>query len=309
MIFGCPKTCGLCGVDGKMCVDFFEHKCPGYEREGRCSEEKEQMQHDCRFSCGFCQRLDGTLPEKDRHKNAVKEESIPAKPAVPLDPENKIKISPYIAQQQYANVNDNRAKDQYTKQPCSLKGRPHGNLLDRIHLSTPQEYLPATNDGAKPVRIFCGIYTQAKNHATNVQATKDVWAKKCDGFLAFSTATDESIPALKIEHEGKEEYDNMWIKSKSIWKYISQQYIDDFDFFLMGGDDMFYIIENLRFYLNSKEIRDRIDDKHTNGLFLGRRFYPPKQQVFNSGGAGYILGKYCMSSSLLPLLWYYLYLV
>ena len=94
----------------------------------------------------------------------------------------------------------------------------------------------------------------------------------------------------------------MWVKSKSIWKYISQQYINDFDFFLMGGDDMFYIIENLRFYLNSKEIRDRMDDKGTSGLFLGRRFYPPKQQVFNSGGAGYILGKYCMSSSLLPLL-------
>ena len=30
--------------------------------------------------------------------------------------------------------------------------------------------------------------------------------------------------------------------------------------------------------------------RHT-GLFLGRRFFPPKQEVFNSGGAGYLLDK------------------
>ena len=94
--------------------------------------------------------------------------------------------------------------------------------------------------------------------------------------------------ALEIQHEGEESYNNMWQKSRNIWKYIATHYIDDFDYFLIGGDDMFYIIENLLQYLSSDEIRNA-RDKSTYGLYLGRRFYPPKQKVFNSGGAGYIL--------------------
>jgi glycoprotein-N-acetylgalactosamine 3-beta-galactosyltransferase len=82
------------------------------------------------------------------------------------------------------------------------------------------------------------------------------------------------IPAIKILHEGPESYDNMWQKSRSIWKYIYTHYIDKFDFFLMGGDDMLYIIENLQHYLQSEEIATLITN--TNGLFLGRRFWPGK---------------------------------
>ena len=50
---------------------------------------------------------------------------------------------------------------------------------------------------------------------------------------------------------------------------------------------MFYIIENLRKCRKSLKEEDEL----TSGLFLGRRFFPPKQEVFNSGGAGYIMDK------------------
>ena len=69
--------------------------------------------------------------------------------------------------------------------------------------------------------------------------------------MAFSTEADEHIPAIKIEHEGDESYDNMWQKSRSIWKYIGAHYADEFDYFLLGGDDMYFIIENLKAYLSS----------------------------------------------------------
>ena len=38
----------------------------------------------------------------------------------------------------------------------------------------------------------------------------------------------------------------MWQKSRSIWKHIAASYLDQFDWFLLGGDDMFYVLENLR---------------------------------------------------------------
>lgn len=51
---------------------------------------------------------------------------------------------------------------------------------------------------------------------------------------------------FKIKHEGPEEWGNMWQKSRAIWKYIDRHYINDFDWFVLGGDDIFLIIENLR---------------------------------------------------------------
>lgn len=59
----------------------------------------------------------------------------------------------------------------------------------------------------------------------------------CDGIAFFR---------FKIKHEGPEEWDNMWQKSRAIWKYINFHYKDDYDWFILGGDDIFIIVENLR---------------------------------------------------------------
>jgi glycoprotein-N-acetylgalactosamine 3-beta-galactosyltransferase len=101
----------------------------------------------------------------------------------------------------------------------------------------------------------------------------------CDFFIAIAT-----------KHEGEESYNNMWQKSKSMWQYIAEHYLDEFDYFLAGGDDMFYIMENLYAYLDSDEIKT-LTTTSENGVYLGRRFMPPGQKVFNSGGAGYIIDK------------------
>lgn len=38
----------------------------------------------------------------------------------------------------------------------------------------------------------------------------------------------------------------MWQKSRAIWKYVDMHYKNDFDWFVLGGDDIFLIVENLR---------------------------------------------------------------
>ena len=136
----------------------------------------------------------------------------------------------------------------------------------------------AALENKKIPRIFCGIYTMEANHKGNVQATRETWGKRCDGFVAFSTVTDDSIPSVNILHKGEEKYDNMWQKSRSIWKYIAAHYLETFDYFLMGGDDMLYMVENLRHYLMSDEIAN-YSEEH-NGMFLGRRFWPGTKIIF-----------------------------
>jgi hypothetical protein len=313
MWFGCPKSCGLCGVDGKICFDFYENKCLTWRDQGRCNEEI--MTHVCRKACNLCTPAPPMLPvEKEEAapilamQNIVNADKVPDQPIVPaiqrLQPpgqmlvavnstqlygQNDAGIDPFTAQKQFASGSlpdpgDNPAD---AVQNCALNGKSNGELLARVTLHDQASLLKAN---ARPFKIFCGIYTYEKNHATNVQATKETWAKRCDGFIAMSTKLDPSIPSIAIEHEGPEEYDNMWQKSRMIWKYIAARFINDFDFFLLGGDDMFYIMENLRYYLGTdRNITTRFDEG--KGLFIGRRFFPPHSHVFNSGGAGYILDR------------------
>jgi hypothetical protein len=48
------------------------------------------------------------------------------------------------------------------------------------------------SQGNPPLKIFCGIYTMEQSHITNAKATRNTWAKKYDGFIAFSTVEDPS---------------------------------------------------------------------------------------------------------------------
>jgi glycoprotein-N-acetylgalactosamine 3-beta-galactosyltransferase len=169
---------------------------------------------------------------------------------------------------------------------CKIKTGPNGKLLSRIALSNENEL--NSDPSISKIRLFCGTYTMEANHMGNVQALRRTWGKRCDGWVAFSTKDDPNIPALAITHEGEESYNNMWQKSRSIWRYVGAHYMDDFDWFLLGGDDMYYIVENLRYYLGSKEIQEKSSQEP---MFVGRRFFPPGQKVFNSGGAGYLLNR------------------
>ena len=54
LMFACPKSCGLCGSDGKTCFDYYLKKCPDWKAEGKCSSDEPNMRNICRVSCGFC---------------------------------------------------------------------------------------------------------------------------------------------------------------------------------------------------------------------------------------------------------------
>ena len=72
--------------------------------------------------------------------------------------------------------------------------------------------------------------------------------------MVGSTKTDPSIGTVNIVHEGPEEYKNIWQKVRSMWSYIYDNYYERYDWFHIGGDDMYLLVENLRLYLESEEI-------------------------------------------------------
>ena len=172
---------------------------------------------------------------------------------------------------------------------CEEIGTFGGKQDDNIVLlrAVPIQAQSFTHTGPK---IFCGVYTMEKVHPTNIRAIRETWGPGCDGFLAFSTASDPRIPAISLPHTGKEEYENMWQKVRSIWAFIGQHYLEEFDFFYMGGEDMYVLPQNLKNFLSNYNP----DEDH----FLGRRFkanWGGPDNYFNSGGAGYVISRSALS--------------
>lgn len=87
-----------------------------------------------------------------------------------------------------------------------------------------------------------------------------------------------------------------------MWSYIYDNYYEKYDWFHIGGDDLFLLIENLKLYLESEEIKTAANGgvflpdgtKTTQTpLLLGRRFayMGDLNDIFDSGGSGYTMNK------------------
>lgn len=159
----------------------------------------------------------------------------------------------------------------------------------------------AQKSGKPRAKIFCLVYTIDSGHK-NIPAIRETWGQKCDGFMVGSNLTDPSIDSVNIVHEGPEEYNNIWQKVRSMWSYIYDNYYEKYDWFHIGGDDLYLLVENLRLYLESEEIQvaqnggiylPNGDEKEQTPLFLGRRFsyMGDMNDIFNSGGSGYTVNK------------------
>eukprot|EP00729_Bicosta_minor_P003000 gene3000-2472_t len=156
-------------------------------------------------------------------------------------------------------------------------------ILESVILH-PQEQLQST------VKMLCVAYTYDKDHSTKGLAVASTWLKRCDGALVLSNESDPKIPTVAIPHDGPEAYKNIWQKTRSNWKYIHDNYLNDYDYFVFGGTDYYVIVENLRYYLESEEM---VAANSEQPLYLGRRFAEGGNvgKQFNSGGPSYILNQ------------------
>jgi glycoprotein-N-acetylgalactosamine 3-beta-galactosyltransferase len=80
----------------------------------------------------------------------------------------------------------------------------------------------------------------------------------------------------------------MWKKIQNIWLFISSIFLSDYDYFLVGGDDLYVVVDNVKLMLDSPYIRNK-SNNNINPLYIGKTLNQNKYLNFNSGGAGYIL--------------------
>jgi len=144
-------------------------------------------------------------------------------------------------------------------------------------------------------RILCMTYTLLSRRE-RIQAIRETWGRRCDGYLAFTEETDISISALGVSPQKMDQWtessSRMWQKTQLIWSVVaSSRLIDEYDFFLLGGDDMFVVVENLRDFLASDYIRRASGPNGSTPVYIGRELKLNSFIRFNSGGAGYVLNR------------------
>lgn len=173
------------------------------------------------------------------------------------------------------------------------EGKEGAHLLQKIRPKFPSKR-------KRNPRILCLVYTNHKNHYL-LKTIVHTWGKKCDGFLAMSDKNDTSLGALALPHEGPESYNNMWMKTRSLLKYVHDHYINTFDFFHVCGDDVYLVLENMRDFLGSDEVIQLGKPHDFDGtptsysqlkpLFLGAPMYMNEGWYACAGGSGYTLNQ------------------
>lgn len=139
--------------------------------------------------------------------------------------------------------------------------------------------------GPEPkLKLFCMVYTHSGRHDV-LRSIVETYAPQCDGFMAATNYTEKSLGAFHLRHRGSESYENMWNKVQAMWYYVYEHYLLDFDWFHVGGDDMYMIPENVR--------RTAAHFDQTKARILGGSIPNAKNPArrYCGGGAGYTLNR------------------
>eukprot|EP01064_Diplonema_japonicum_P036088 TRINITY_DN8005_c0_g1_i1.p1 TRINITY_DN8005_c0_g1~~TRINITY_DN8005_c0_g1_i1.p1 ORF type:complete len:410 (+),score=75.13 TRINITY_DN8005_c0_g1_i1:1166-2395(+) len=254
--------------------------CKQFVIKGRCRESS--VRDKCRQSCGRC------------GQSNIREVHGETKTAPPSIGATRARDLPELF---IGDVDLKLHKDTSSSEALDFLLETHAGLWKKASVSSLCSSPVHSAGGGDIVRkiqhmqppldspkVLCMVYTMEKNHVTKVKAQTATWASGCDGFVAMSTVHDPSVPAIQVVHEGPEAWENMWQKVRSIWAWANSTQIENYDYFLIGGDDMYVFTPNYKAYLST------LDRKKPH--YIGRRLYDPNGKVFfNAGGAGYTLSR------------------
>ncbi|EDW11851.2 glycoprotein-N-acetylgalactosamine 3-beta-galactosyltransferase 1 [Drosophila mojavensis] len=165
-----------------------------------------------------------------------------------------------------------------------IVGTIAGYILTEIlsyRAARPMEQPSLAEQLKKEVRVLCWVMTHPGNHKLRALHVKRTWGKRCNILLFMSSQLDDELPTVKLNLTEGRNY--LWMKTKSAFKYVYNNYYNDSDWFFKADDDTFAVIENMRYMLyryNSE-----------TPVYFGCKFKKYFKQGFMSGGAGYILSR------------------
>jgi glycoprotein-N-acetylgalactosamine 3-beta-galactosyltransferase len=112
------------------------------------------------------------------------------------------------------------------------------------------------------VRIVCLVITMPDNHKTRSKYIKNLWGKRCNKLVFFSTKYDPYLDTVDLHLN--ETRASLWEKTGIALQYAYKKHLNDGDFFMKVDDDSYIFMENLRYMLFQYNPEDP--------LYFGHRF-------------------------------------
>lgn len=163
-----------------------------------------------------------------------------------------------------------------------------GKASIKVYVNVEESFLRMEDHGGENMaanstntsRILCWIMTGPKNLDSRTRHIRATWAHRCDTTL-YMSSVESAFPTVGLNvTEGRK---NLSWKTIRAFQYIHQNYLNQAEWFLKADDDVFVVVENLRFILSKLNTEEP--------WYLGRRFSPFLKQGYMSGGAGYVLSR------------------
>ncbi|XP_070500692.1 glycoprotein-N-acetylgalactosamine 3-beta-galactosyltransferase 1-like [Chironomus tepperi] len=131
------------------------------------------------------------------------------------------------------------------------------------------------------VKILCLIITQPSNHQTKAIHVNNTWGYKCNKLIFLSTQNVTNFETFNIPYN--ESRAILWGKVRNGFEQAFLKYHNDYDWFLKGDDDSYFIMENLRQMLYQYN--------SNTSIIVGHKYVIQNIEEGYMAGAGYVLSR------------------
>lgn len=85
------------------------------------------------------------------------------------------------------------------------------------------------------VKVLCMVMTIPANHKKKAVHIKNTWGRRCNKLLFMTSETDPELETVILPVENSREF--LWNKTKLAFKYLYDNHVDDYDYFVKADDD------------------------------------------------------------------------
>jgi glycoprotein-N-acetylgalactosamine 3-beta-galactosyltransferase len=183
--------------------------------------------------------------------------------------------------------------NEYRENICVPAGKGDELPEGAFNLKRIRNYMESSREN-RDVKLFCAIYTHS-NAVHQTDAISETWGPRCDGllFAGNKSSIENGHMHLPSNSRKKFGYKGLVQRTRTILAYLYDNFLNDYDFFHLSGDDTYLIVDNLKEFLASEKVREW-DEKPDQYLMAGYWMHWGDMKdgyFYLGGGSGYTLSR------------------
>lgn len=183
--------------------------------------------------------------------------------------------------------------DQERESLCLPPGEGNELKEGASNLKKIRNYIE-TSKKKRDVKLFCAIYTYSGG-VNHTNAIKETWGGKCDGLLFASSESNLTTGHMHLPSNSKRGFAKFGLtqRTRAILAYLYDNFLDEYDYFHLSGDDTYMMVENMKEFLASEKVRkwDEVPNQYMFAGFWMHNRKEPEGYFYLGGGSGYTMSR------------------